>query len=59
MKNLDTMLLHNLLHANEGTNKLMLQNTQLELRISIYAGVTQRLECLPSNYLKAIQNSLN
>ena len=48
MKNLDTMLLHNLLHANEGTNKLMLQNTQLELRISIYAGVTQRLECLPS-----------
>ena len=58
MKNLDTMLLHNLLHANEGTNKLMLQNTRFELRISTYAGVTQRLECLPSNYLKAIQHLL-
>ena len=33
--------------------------TQFKPKITLYAGVTQRLECLPSNYLKAIQNSLN
>ena len=35
-----------------------LQYTQIKPKISTYAGVTQRLECLPSNYLKAIQHLL-
>ena len=48
MKKLDTKVLHKVLQHEKGTNKLMLQNTRFELRISTYAGVTQRLECLPS-----------
>jgi len=50
------MILHMILHRAKSSYKTVYENQEFKFKISLYAGVTQWLECLPSKYFEPNQS---